>query len=240
MIGSFIAVSLWQTMNVTAGTSTIGIVGAIALALAVSMFLCGGLNVMIERVAYRPLRNAPKLAPLITAIGMSFILQNVGLLWRPTPDASPDLIGSQKTLFTLLDVDVVRSDVFAIAVTIPLLVGLLWFVGQTKYGKAMRATAQDPDAARLMGINVNQTIGLTFLLGGALAGAAGMIYAIYNGTVQYNQGFTAGLIAFTAAVMGGIGNLKGAVVGGLIIGVIQSISDTHSGRSGRPRSSSGS
>ena len=161
---------------------------------------------------------------------MSFLLQNVGLLWRPTPDASPDLIGSQKTLFTLLDVNILHSDVFAVAVTVPLLVGLLWFVGSTRYGKAMRATAQDPDAARLMGIDVDRTVGLTFLLGGLLAGAAGMIYAIYNGTVQFNQGFTAGLIAFTAAVMGGIGNLKGAVIGGLMIGVIQSISDTNFGQ----------
>jgi branched-chain amino acid transport system permease protein len=182
---------------------------------------------MIERVAYRPLRNAPKLAPLITAIGMSFILQNVGLLWRPTPDAAPDLIGSQKDYFTVFGVAIEHSDVFAVIVTVPLLVGLVWFVGSTRYGKAMRATAQDPDAARLMGIDVDRTISLTFMLGGLLAGAAGMIYALYNGTIQFNQGFTAGLIAFTAAVMGGIGNLKGAVVGGLIIGVIQSISDTH-------------
>ena len=107
------------------------------------------------------------------------------------------------------------------------LIALVWFVANTRYGKAMRATAQDPDAARLMGINVDRTISLTFLLGGVLAGAAGMIYALYNGTIQFNQGFTAGLIAFTAAVMGGIGNLKGAVVGGLIIGVIQSISDDY-------------
>ena len=119
---------------------------------------------------------------------------------------------------------------FAVVVTVPLLIALLWFVGATRYGKAMRATAQDPDAARLMGINVDRTISLTFLLGGLMAGAAGMIYALYNGTIQFNQGFTAGLIAFTAAVMGGIGNLKGAVVGGLIIGVIQSISDTHFGQ----------
>jgi branched-chain amino acid transport system permease protein len=230
MIGSFVAVSIWQTLEVTGTSGTGTIVLAILLALAASMLASGSLNVMIERVAYRPLRNAPRLAPLITAIGMSFILQNVGLLWRPTPDASPDLIQSQKTLFTVLDVDVVRSDVFAVAMTIPLLIALLWFVGSTKYGKAMRATAQDPDAARLMGINVDRTIGLTFLLGGILAGAAGLIYAIYNGTVQYNQGFTAGLIAFTAAVMGGIGNLKGAVAGGLIIGVIQAISDTHYGQ----------
>lgn len=230
MIGSFVSVSLWQTLGVTDATSTALIVLSIALATAGAMIACGTLNVMIERVAYRPLRNAPKLAPLITAIGMSFILQNVGLLWRPSPDASPDLIGSQKTIFSVLEVDILRSDVFALAVTVPLLVGLLWFVGATRYGKAMRATAQDPDAARLMGIDVDRTVGLTFLLGGILAGAAGMIYAIYNGTIQFNQGFTAGLIAFTAAVMGGIGNLKGAVIGGLMIGVIQAISDTHFGQ----------
>ena len=230
MIGSFVAVSVWQTLGVTGDSALIGIVGAILLGLALAMLASGSLNTMIERVAYRPLRNAPRLAPLITAIGMSFILQNVGLLWRGSPDSSPDLIGSQTAYFTFLDVDVLHSDVFAVVVTIPLLVALVWFVGSTKYGKAMRATAQDPDAARLMGIDVDRTISLTFVLGGLLAGAAGMIYALYNGTVQFNQGFTAGLIAFTAAVMGGIGNLKGAVVGGLIIGVIQAVSDTHFGQ----------
>jgi branched-chain amino acid transport system permease protein len=229
MIGSFICVSIWGTLGATAGDSVIAILLAIIVALALGMLGSGTLNVMIERVAYKPLRNAPRLAPLITAIGMSFILQNVGLLWRPTPDAVPDLIKSQQEVFTLFDVAIERSDIFAVVVTAPLLIALLWFVGQTRYGKAMRATAQDPDAARLMGINVDSTISLTFMLGGLLAGAAGMIYALYNGTVQFNQGFTAGLIAFTAAVMGGIGNLKGAVVGGLIIGVIQAISDTHYG-----------
>ena len=221
MIGSFISVSLYATLGITESTSVIVLVFALLLVLAVSMVGSGALNVMIERVAYRPLRGAPKLAPLITAIGMSFILQNVGLLWRPTPDSPPDLIRSQQQVLDIGGVNLVRSDLFAWAVTIPLLIALLYFVGQTKYGKAMRATAQDPDAARLMGINVDRTIGLTFLLGGLLAGAAGLIYALYNGTVQFNQGFTAGLIAFTAAVMGGIGNLKGAVVGGLIIGIIQ-------------------
>jgi branched-chain amino acid transport system permease protein len=221
MIGSFVSVSLYATFGMTESTSAgIVIVGILAV-LVISMFASGALNVMIERVAYRPLRNAPKLAPLITAIGMSFILQNVGLLWRSTPDSPPDLIRSQQQVLDLGGVTFVRSDFFAWIVTIPLLIALLYFVGQTKYGKAMRATAQDPDAARLMGINVDRTIGLTFLLGGLLAGAAGLIYALYNGTVQFNQGFTAGLIAFTAAVMGGIGNLKGAVVGGLIIGIIQ-------------------
>ena len=230
MIGSFVAVSIWGTLGVTGDSPLLGIVASIVFGLALAMLASGVLNTMIERVAYRPLRNAPKLAPLITAIGMSFILQNVGLLWRGTPDDAPDLIGSQKDYLTVFGVAIEHSDVFAVVVTVPLLVALVWFVGSTKYGKAMRATAQDPDAARLMGINVDRTISLTFMLGGLLAGAAGMIYALYNGTIQFNQGFTAGLIAFTAAVMGGIGNLKGAVVGGLIIGVIQSVSDTHFGQ----------
>ena len=221
MIGSFVSVSLYATLGITESTGVIVLIFAMVLVLAISMVASGTLNVMIERVAYRPLRGAPKLAPLITAIGMSFILQNVGLLWRPTPDSPPDLIRSQQEVLDIGGVNLVRSDIFAVVVTVPLLVALLYFVGRTRYGKAMRATAQDPDAARLMGINVDRTIGLTFLLGGLLAGAAGLIYALYNGTVQFNQGFTAGLIAFTAAVMGGIGNLKGAVAGGLIIGIIQ-------------------
>jgi len=227
MIGSFVSVSIWATLGVTGDSSIGAIVGSIIVGMAIAMVSTGLLNAMIERVAYRPLRNAPKLAPLITAIGMSFILQNVGLLWRPTPDSSPDLIGSQSDYFTVFGSAIEHSDVFAVVVTVPLLIGLLWFVGSTRYGKAMRATAQDPDAARLMGIDVDRTISLTFVLGGLLAGAAGMIYALYNGTIQFNQGFTAGLIAFTAAVMGGIGNLKGAVVGGLIIGVIQAVSDDY-------------
>ena len=230
MLGSFAAVSIWQTFGIDIATGLALQILLMIFALAVAMLVSGSLNVMIERVAYKPLRNAPKLAPLITAIGMSFILQNVGLLWRPTPDNSPDLIGSQKAYFNLFGVGILHSDVFAVVVTVPLLIALVWFVASTRHGKAMRATAQDPDAARLMGINVDRTISLTFLLGGLLAGAAGMIYALYNGAIQFDQGFTAGLIAFTAAVMGGIGNLKGAVVGGLIIGVIQSLSDDHYGQ----------
>jgi branched-chain amino acid transport system permease protein len=226
MIGSFVSVSLWATFGVDEQTAMPLLVASIVIVLALAMVASGTLNVLIERVAYRPLRNAPKLAPLITAIGMSFILQNVGLLWRPTPDSVPDLIGSQEEYFTIFGVGIEHSDVFAVVVTVPLLMALLWFVGSTRYGKAMRATAQDPDAARLMGIDVDRTIQLTFLLGGLMAGAAGLIYALYNGTIRFNQGFTAGLIAFTAAVMGGIGNLKGAVIGGLIIGVIQAVSDS--------------
>ena len=194
------------------------------------MVASGVLNVMVERVAYRPLRNAPKLAPLITAVGVSFILQNVGILWLGASQAGiPDLIEAQKQLVDIAGVSINHSDVLAVVVTIPLVALLTAFVGRSRLGKAMRATAQDPEAARLMGINVDTTISLTFLLGGLLAGAAGLIYALYQTQVWFFQGFTAGLIAFTAAVMGGIGNLRGAVIGGLIIGCIQQISDNRIG-----------
>jgi branched-chain amino acid transport system permease protein len=199
------------------------------------MIACASLNAMIERVAYRPLRNAPKLAPLITAVGFSFILENVGLLWLGgAQHAAPDLISAQKQLVDLAGVSVKQGDVLAIAAAIPLLLVLGAFVSRSRMGKAMRATAQDPEAARLMGINVDTTISLTFLLGGALAGAAGLIYALYQTTIWFFQGFTAGLIAFTAAVMGGIGNLRGAVLGGLIIGCIQQISDYRIGSQWTP------
>ena len=190
----------------------------------------GTLNVMIERVAYRPLRSAPKLAPLITAVGMSFILQNVGLLWKGgNQQGVPDLIDAQHTLVTIFGITIENADVLSVGVTIPLLIVMTTFINRSRLGKAMRATAQDPEAARLMGINVDTTISLTFLLGGMLAGAAGLIYAMYQTTIWYFQGFTGGLIAFTAAVMGGIGNLRGAVLGGLIIGCIQQISDNRIG-----------
>ena len=134
----------------------------------------------------------------------------------------------------ILGISVTNGDVLAIAVTVPLLLLLVWFVSTSRIGKAMRATAQDPEAARLMGINVDTTISFTFLLGGLMAGAAGLIYALYQTTVWYFQGFTAGLIAFTAAVMGGIGNLQGAVLGGVIIGVIQQLSDNRIGSQWTP------
>ncbi len=184
---------------------------------------------------FAPMRNAPKLAPLITAVGFSFILENVGLLWNGGQQQSvPDLINSQKVMFTIFGVPITNGDVLAIAVAIPLLIMLAAFVGGSRLGKAMRATAQDPEAARLMGINVDTTISMTFILGGLMAGAAGLIYALYQTQIWYFQGFRAGLIAFTAAVMGGIGNLKGAVLGGLIIGVIEQISDNRIGTSWTP------
>jgi branched-chain amino acid transport system permease protein len=235
MIGSFVSVAIWGTLGVTAATGPVGTIVGLLATLVIAMIACSSLNILIERVGYRPLRNAPKLAPLITAVGFSFILQNVGLLWLGgTPRGVEDIIDSQNELINIAGLSISNGDVLAIAATVPLVVLLTTFVARTRFGKAMRATAQDPEAARLMGINVDTTIALTFLLGGLMAGAAGLIYALYQTTIWYFQGFTAGLIAFTAAVMGGIGNLKGAVLGGLIIGFIQQLSDNRIGAQWTP------
>ena len=230
MIGSFTSVGLWAVLGLGLTTSALGLAGGLLVTLIIAMIVTGSLNVLIERVAYRPLRNAPKLASLITAVGFSFILQNVGLLWRGGSTVGvTDLVRENKTVFQISGVVIHRADVLSVAVTVPLVILLAWFVSRTRQGRAMRATAQDPEAARLMGINVDWTISLTFLIGGALAGAAGLVYALYETTIWYLQGFEAGLIAFTAAVMGGIGNIRGAVIGGLIIGCIQQTIDARVG-----------
>jgi branched-chain amino acid transport system permease protein len=235
MIGSFVSYGLFGTLGIGLTTATGGVVAGLIATLIIAMLTCALLNVMIERVAYRPLRNAPKLAPLITAVGFSFILQDVGQLWLGgSQQGVPDIIDGQEEVFTIFGVVFAREDLLAIGVAVPLFLMLTTFVNQTRMGKAMRATAQDPEAARLMGINVDSTISLTFLLGGLLAGAGGLIYALYQTNVWYFQGFRAGLIAFTAAVMGGIGNIRGAVLGGLIIGCIQQISDNRIGQDKTP------
>jgi branched-chain amino acid transport system permease protein len=235
MLGSLSAAALYSPFGLTPDTSAGGLIVGLLAILVLSMFVSGSLNVMIERVAYRPLRSAPKLAPLITAVGMSFILQNVGILWIGASQKSvPDLIGSQDQLFEIFGLSISRGTVLAIAAMIPLVILLTTFVAHSRLGKAMRATAQDPEAARLMGINVDTTISLTFLLGGLMAGAAGLITALYQTSIWYFQGFSAGLYAFTAAVMGGIGNIRGAVLGGFIIGIIQGISDNRIGNDWTP------
>jgi branched-chain amino acid transport system permease protein len=221
MIGTATAASV-----LTALTGPIGLLLACVVALLTAMLTCASVNAMIERVAYRPLRNAPKLAPLITAVGFSFILVNTGQLWlsgQHNPVGDP--IESSTAFFTIAQVPITHGDALVFGVSVPLLLLLTVFITQSRLGKAMRATAQDPEAARLMGINVDTTISVTFIIGGLLAGAAGLIWALYQNDVWFFQGFQAGLIAFTAAVMGGIGNLKGAVLGGLIIGCIQVMSD---------------
>ena len=197
--------------------------------LLLAMLACGVLNATIEFIAYRPLRSAPRLAPLITAIGVSFIIEDVGLFfWGPNYVTAPDVFPHTK-VFSFHGVDYGWNKLIVVAITIPVLLGLLYLVQQTRQGKAMRATAQDKDAAAIMGINVNRTISFTFMIAGCLAGSAGLLYALYFTNVTFLTGFRVGLIAFTAAVMGGIGNVRGAVLGGLIIGVIQSLTDSRMG-----------
>jgi branched-chain amino acid transport system permease protein len=198
------------------------IVPIVIATLVLAMLSCGLLNAAIEFVAYRPLRGAPRLAPLITAIGVSFIIEDIGLFfWGPNYVTAPDVFPHTK-VFSFHGVDYGWNKLIVVVITIPVLLALLYLVQRTRQGKAMRATAQDMDASAMMGINVNRTISFTFLIAGSLAGAAGLCYSLYVTTVRFDQGFQLGLIAFTAAVLGGIGNLPGAVTGAVLIGLIQS------------------
>jgi branched-chain amino acid transport system permease protein len=195
------------------------------VALIIVMMAAAALNTAAERVAYRRLRRAPRLAPLITAVGLSFTYQWAGIRLNGSGQKNWDtLLGS--TGFSIGGVDIRWTTIIVFAVTIPLLMLMTYIVQRTRQGKAMRATAQDQDAARLMGINVDRTIAFTFALGGALAGAAGLLWMQSVGNTRYDAGFTLGLVAFTAAVLGGIGNLTGAVIGGFLIGLLQAFNDT--------------
>jgi branched-chain amino acid transport system permease protein len=196
----------------------------LAVTLVVAMIVCALLNMLIERLAYRRLRNAPKLAPLITAVGVSFILQNLGIIFNGSAPKSRNSVLPQGG-FHIGQVEIKIKFLLVLLVTIPLLLLMTFIVQKTKTGKAMRATAQDRDASLLMGINVDRVISITFALGGALAGAAGTLFAQVNGRTSYDLGFRLGLIAFTAAVLGGVGNLPGAVLGGFLIGLIQAFND---------------
>ena len=232
MLGSMIAFTFLVMFGVnTAMDPTLALLLIVGV-LLITMIITSILNVSIERVAYRPLRSAPRLAPLISAIGMSFVLQNVGLLWKgPANLGFPDVIPNTNVLTSVLGLDtaiaISYKQIFVAVVTIPLLIVLTWFVSKTRQGKAMRATAQDPDTAGLMGIDVNRTIAITFVIAGALAGAAGLVQILYNNTTVWNLGFRFGLNAFTSAVLGGIGNLQGAVLGGIVLGLINAISDRY-------------
>jgi branched-chain amino acid transport system permease protein len=237
MIGSFVGLTvlsgtifgLGLFSPITDDSGTLIKLAGVLIAMAVAMVACGLLGVGIERMAYKPLRNSPRLAVLITAIGMSFILQNIGLVWKgPVQIPFPELISDANILPG--DSIIFRwKDLFVILVTIPLLVVLSYFITNTKQGKAMRAVAQDKEAAAMVGINVDRTISITFLLGGILAGASGVMFGLFNGITVFNVGFQQGLYAFTAAVLGGIGNLTGAVVGGFLLGIIGSMADQYIG-----------
>jgi branched-chain amino acid transport system permease protein len=195
-------------------------------ALAFTMPLMALLNMSIERVFYRPLRHASRLAPLITAIGVSFILQNVALVVAGSGDRGSPQIFSLQWRVNLFGASVPILSFVILLIALTLMTVLQLFVGRTRLGRAMRSTAQDQQASRLMGVDVNQTIALTFLLGGALAGAAGVVWGLNFGYVRQDLGFNAGLKAFTSAVLGGIGNITGAVIGGFFIGFVENFSSS--------------
>jgi branched-chain amino acid transport system permease protein len=200
------------------------IIGGMLLTLVVIMVLFSLVNASIEFVAYRRLRRAPRLAALITAVGMSFIIQNISLAFYGVNFHSVPSFIPRTEAIGIGDITYSWNKLSALLITIPVLILLSWFVRSTKQGKAMRAVAQDTEASAMMGINVNRTISVAFAIAGALAGAAGIVYLLqFN--MRYDTGFELGLIAFTAAVLGGIGNLTGAVLGALIIGFIQAFNE---------------
>jgi branched-chain amino acid transport system permease protein len=210
-------------------------VATVALAMVFSAVICSILGVLIERIAYRPLRNAPRLAPLITAIGVSFIIENALFQWRGGSNINyPSIVPlTHITIFegkTLGSVDITtifsNIDVIVIVVAFAMMFALDRFVNASKLGKAMRSVAQDREAALMMGISVDRIIVVTFIVGSALAGVGAVVYGMDLGTIGYNMGFTLGLYAFTAAVLGGIGNIRGAMLGGLLIGIVQQFVNT--------------
>ena len=223
MIGAFLAVVLTGGIfGQSTGVTNIPLLAFLLLAaLLFTMPLTGGLNMFIERVFYRPFRGGNRLAPLITAVGVSFILQNVALVVAGSGDrAAPQIFPLDWQIpVGGAEISVLSIFIFGLAVVLMLL--LQTFVRRTRLGRAMRATAQDQQAASLMGVDLNQTIALTFLLGGALAGAAGVVWGLRFGFVRQDLGFNAGLKAFTSAVLGGIGNITGAALGGFIIGFVE-------------------
>lgn len=204
-------------------SGTFGLVVLFLIVFLVSMVVVGFMGVLIERFAYRPLRHAPRLAPLISAVGVSIILQNAVLLWISTKQMSfPDLIGNH-TAFTLLGAPISTLRLIIVITAIGLMLALDTFVSRTKVGKAMRATSQDREAAGLMGIDINFVIALAFFIGPALGAVAGVFYGMYYSSVVFNMGFIPGMKAFTAAVIGGIGNLRGAMLGGFVLGIVEAL-----------------
>ena len=217
-VGGLIGLSVIGVLGLE-HASPLEIAGGLVLVFLVAMTLNGLLGMLIERVAYRRLRNAPRLAPLITAVGVSFILEGaIFLIKGPNHISYPNLLPSGS--IAIGDYRLALENLIIIVLALCLMVGLQQFIQRTRMGRAMRATAQDRDAARLMGININRTIALTFFIGSALAAAGGIINGFYFQDIIFNQGFQAGLFAFTAAVFGGIGNVIGASIGGFAIGVI--------------------
>lgn len=220
MIGAMVALSVIQLL-LGSGVALPGPL-IVALGLLVAIPTCMLLGFSIERVAYRPLRNAPRLTPLITAIGMSILLQNVAMIiWGRQYISFPALIPA--TPHQVGGATITDLQIFIVLLAAAIMAGLLYLVHRTRLGRAMRATSQNPEIAGLMGVNINTVISITFVIGSALAAVAGVMVSAYYGIGHYFMGFTLGLKAFTAAVLGGIGNIGGAMLGGLLLGVIESL-----------------
>ncbi|HEY5096052.1 MAG TPA: branched-chain amino acid ABC transporter permease [Candidatus Eremiobacteraceae bacterium] len=221
-LGSFISLSILGLipLSTISNQTELALIALVVIVLAA--FLCGIVGVLIERLAYRRLRNAPRLAPLITAIGVSLILENIMQIWKGNSEVSfPQFLPDNWHQIGSVRFD--DRSLLVVVVSLVCMILLNLFVFRTKLGKAMRATAQDRDAAQLMGINVNSTIAWTFFIGSALAGVAGFISGMYYGTTFFLNGYQAGLKAFTAAVLGGIGNITGAMLGGFVIGIVETM-----------------
>lgn len=232
--GFFISLTIFSVINPPRPLDAFGLLVILPIIFILTMLLTGGLNVFIDRVAYKPLRKAPRLAPLLTAVGVSFVLEALFAIWKgPTQISYPQYFPTVNILRDVFGLDTfilfTSKDVFLFAVTIPFMIGLTLFIDRTKIGKAMRACAQDREAAAMMGINVNRIIATTFFIGGGLAGAAGLVWGLYINTGRFLMGFEAGLMAFTSAVLGGIGNIRGAVLGAFVIGMLKSLSDGYIG-----------
>jgi branched-chain amino acid transport system permease protein len=218
MIGALVS---WTVVTAFAGSGMPGWL-LMLISLPVAIVVCCTLNFTIEKVAYRPLRSAPRLAPLITAIGMSLLLQTIAMIiWKPNPKPYPSLLPPDP--FDLGGPAISVTQILILGLTAVILAALSWLVNRTKLGRAMRATAENPRVAALMGVKPDFVISATFVIGAALAAVAGIMWAANYGTVQHTMGFIPGLKAFTAAVLGGIGNLAGAVVGALLLGLVEAL-----------------
>ncbi|AOF84015.1 branched-chain amino acid transport system / permease component family protein [Hydrogenophaga sp. RAC07] len=224
------ALTSWTIIGVMQD-ATPGMPGWLVLLLAViiAMVVCATLNFTIEKLAYRPLRNSSRLAPLITAIGMSLLLQTFAMIiWKPNPKSYPNMLPTEPVAFGGAVISITQITI--LATTVITLAFLMWLVNRTNLGRAMRATAENPRVAALMGIKPDVVISATFIIGAMLAAIAGVMWASNYGTVQHAMGFMPGLKAFVAAVMGGIGNLAGAVVGGIALGLIESLGAGYLGK----------
>lgn len=220
MIGAMTAVTVVNLLQKTVP----GIPGPILLIIGIGCAIpvCILLSLVIERVAYRPLRHAPRLAPLITAIGVSIVIQTLAMMiWKPNPIVFPDLLPTDP--IELGGALLAPKQALILVVSALMMGGLLLLVYRTRLGRSMRATAENPRIAALMGVDANRVIAITFAIGAALAAVAGVLVAMNYNIAQFAMGFMPGLKAFTAAVLGGIGNLAGAVVGGLLLGIIESL-----------------